>query len=484
MAKVRETRKIIVLPASPDDTGPEHRDTGPEHRDTVPEHHDTGPGGAPAPAPVSPDTSSDAESDDGPPMADTFFSLARENVGPALRYNVPIMTYAVAVAVPALSVYVPLTREVILPVASGNGTLASMSSVHRHGYLEAEGMVLYFQFLFMSLIVVSFIQGHPTTKRYSVIIYVVNFLISSLRTVVRHCGLLYSLNQGMVSLGLAAIFIVVQVPFNFGIVHIVLQKYAADSLWWHMPLCAFCFVMEAVNIVVIKESTSYLHSEFFQWTAPFVFSLTAMFTRRAAEWSAVPLLAAPQMSTMSLALAVFFTRVAQTAVLNDPQQFVILEVFYAVLNITLRVTLYSRTAISSYALSRRCIVRDVPRRPRTQGITTASLITESIFDTGFFIILFLSRFFLLPSSIATTNFILVFCGCIVVQILSNTATFVLVAYYEGIPIEAFSVWWTSFGDFGNRWIYHWVCTMFGLTYLNPIVLNVWDASIRIIVPWK
>ena len=75
--------------------------------------------------------------------------------------------------------------------------------------------------------------------------------------------------------------------------------------------------MELANIIVIKRSTSYLHSELFQWTAPFVFSLTAVFTRRAAEWTVVPLLEASKMSTVSLGLGVLFTRLAQSAVIDD-----------------------------------------------------------------------------------------------------------------------------------------------------------------------
>ena len=63
-----------------------------------------------------PDAFSDAALNDGPPKADTFFALAREQVGPVLRYTAfPILIYAVAVAAPALSVFVVLTREVILP---------------------------------------------------------------------------------------------------------------------------------------------------------------------------------------------------------------------------------------------------------------------------------------------------------------------------------------------------------------------------------
>ena len=57
-----------------------------------------------------------------PPKADTS---PRENVGPALRLIVPILFYAVAVAIPTLCVYVPLTGKVILPVANGNGTFSN-----------------------------------------------------------------------------------------------------------------------------------------------------------------------------------------------------------------------------------------------------------------------------------------------------------------------------------------------------------------------
>ena len=85
--------------------------------------------------PVSPQIlvpPSDAASDDGspkadtffvgPPPPDTFFAFARQHVGPALRCTVPILVYAVAVAAVALIVYIPLIREVDLPVRRGNVT--------------------------------------------------------------------------------------------------------------------------------------------------------------------------------------------------------------------------------------------------------------------------------------------------------------------------------------------------------------------------
>ena len=163
----------------------------------------------------------------------------------------------------------------------------------------------------------------------------------------------------------------------------------------------------------------------------------------------------------------------------------VLEVFYNMLNIVLRTSLYQRHAIFSLcSRSGTFKVRGVQRRPRAQSITTVSNITEAVFDTALFIVLFVSRFLLLPSSITTPNFALVLCGCIVFQMISNAATFLLVAYYEDISIKDFSIAWTSFGDFGHRWIYLWAPAMWAMMYLNLTTLNVWDPSIRNYVPWN
>ena len=124
MASVRETRKIAVEEAFVPALG-----VGLPVEEAIPV------------LPQNPDTVSDAASDDGPPKADTFFTFVREHSGPALRCTVPILIYAVAV--PTLCVHVPLTGNVILPVASGNITLASMSSASAHGYLEADGLIIY-----------------------------------------------------------------------------------------------------------------------------------------------------------------------------------------------------------------------------------------------------------------------------------------------------------------------------------------------------
>ena len=241
-----------------------------------------------------------------------------------------------------------------------------------------------------------------------------------------------------------------------------------------------------VNIVFIKNSTSYLQSELFQWTAPFVLSFTAIFTRRAAEWSVgVPPSEASKMSTVSLGLGPFFTRLAQSALINSWEQVLVLEVFYNMLNIVLRTSLYQRHAIFSLcSRSGTFKVRGVQRRPRAQSITTVSNITEAVFDTALFIVLFVSRFLLLPSSITTTIFIILLCVCIVLQTISSAATFLLVSYYEEIPIKDFSIAWTSFGDFGHRWIYLWSGVMWATTYMGLVTLSVWDPSIRYYVPWK
>ena len=466
MASVRETRKIAVEEAPVPALG----------------------GGLPVEEAIdlqALDAVSVAASDDGHPKADTLSTFVQEQVGPSLRCTVPILLYAVAVAVPTLCVHVPLTGNVILPVASANVTLASMSSASAHGYLEAEGLFTYMQFLFVNVLVLSFIKGQVSTMMwYSV--NIMNVANAFIRSFCWHSGFDYSLNQYMMSLCLAAFFILIQLPLNFGIVHFVLQKYAAGSLCWHIPLCTFCVGIEMVNIVFIKNSTAYLQSELFQWTAPFVLSFTAIFTRRAAEWSVgVPPSEASKMSTVSLGLGPFFTRLAQSALINSWEQVLVLEVFYNMLNIVLRTSLYQRHAIFSLcSRSGTFKVRGVQRRPRAQSITTVSNITEAVFDTALFIVLFVSRFLLLPSSITTTIFIILLCVCIVLQTISSAATFLLVSHYEDISIKDFSIAWTSFGDFGHRWIYLWSGVMWATTYMGLVTLSVWDPSIRYYVPWK
>ena len=140
MANVQGTREIIVRPAFQD-----------ENVNQIEEQPEEEAGA---------DTFSDAASDDGHPKADPFFTFAREHVGPALRRNAPILIFAVTVAAPALSVFVVVTREVLLPAALGNGTLASMSSASRHGYLECTQLHNYFAFLFCSVLVLSCIKEH------------------------------------------------------------------------------------------------------------------------------------------------------------------------------------------------------------------------------------------------------------------------------------------------------------------------------------
>ena len=47
-------------------------------------------------------------------------------------------------------------------------------------------------FLFLNILVLSCIKGHPTTKKYTLIISAVNVVNALIRTIVNHCGLFYS----------------------------------------------------------------------------------------------------------------------------------------------------------------------------------------------------------------------------------------------------------------------------------------------------
>ena len=159
MANVQQIRKIIVqeaLPQIPDTFSDAALDDGHPKADTFFESAREHLGFAlRSKSPIVQDAIPSADfSATGPPKADTFFALAREHVGSALRINAPIVIYAVAVAAPALSVFVPLSREVVLPVASGNETLASMSSARRHQYMESSSASIY-MFMFMNVIVCS-----------------------------------------------------------------------------------------------------------------------------------------------------------------------------------------------------------------------------------------------------------------------------------------------------------------------------------------
>ena len=62
-------------------------------------------------------------------------------------------------------------------------------------------------------------------------------------------------------------------------------------------------------MIIIKNLTFYLQSEIFAWTSPFLFGMTALLTRRAAELSVVPISAASKLSVISIGFCVFFTRI-------------------------------------------------------------------------------------------------------------------------------------------------------------------------------
>jgi len=269
------------------------------------------------------------------------------------------------------------------------------------------------------------------------------------------------------------------VPSFFAVVYWAVHVAAKEpgSKWWHVPKCCLGVILECINAIVIRLLTFYTASAAFQWTSPFVFFLSSLFSRRNAEESVFPIDGASRLNTIAMGMNVYYVRLSQSAEINNPGRVLLLEVFYGVVNIACKVTLYSRHAAwSRYCGTGECSIRHAVRNPRAQAITTTANSVESVWDSHFFVMHFVLRYTLLPSEISLWTLLGYLSFGLTYQTLTNAASFYLVGFVEHIALREFIVPSKSMKEVAWNVLYFSVCSVWASWYLAPLSLTLWSPN--------
>eukprot|EP00759_Apiculatamorpha_spiralis_P050286 PhF_6_TR4547/c0_g1_i4/m.6417 len=106
------------------------------------------------------------------------------------------------------------------------------------------------------------------------------------------------------------------------------ENYPETSKWYHHLFCGSALTLEIAFSVIIVDLPQFVRSEIFQLLSPFIFSLTAMLSRKAAQMSTYSMHTASKVSTASLGFSHIFIRAAHVASQADPTRMVLLELLY------------------------------------------------------------------------------------------------------------------------------------------------------------
>jgi len=279
---------------------------------------------------------------------------------------------------------------------------------------------------------------------------------------------------------LTVAWVLLCVPSFFAVVHWAVHVAAKqpDSKWWHAPQCFLGVMFECINAIVIKSLTFYTSSAAFPWTSPFVLFLSSLINRRNAETSVYPIDGASRLNTVSLTMCVYFVRLSHSSEINNPGKVLLLEVFYGVVNIVCKVTLYSRHAAWSYYCGTgECSIRNAVRNARAQVITTMANSTESVFDSHFFVQHFVLRYMLFPSEISLWTLVGYLSFGLTYQFLTNAATVYLVSFVEHIPLREFIVPSKSMKEVAWNLLYFTMCSVWASWYMAPLALTLWSPKL-------
>ena len=278
---------------------------------------------------------------------------------------------------------------------------------------------------------------------------------------------------------MAIIFFISFFVVDYWAIHLTTKH--PGSKWWHIPFCCLCFCLECVIVIILANSPfGYVQSKWFPWTSPFIFGISSFLTRRAAEIAlGLPLEAASRLSTISLGLGVLFTRFGQSNQIDDVDQVIYLEIYYGVLQMILRASLYSRHAVCSSCSDDpvgTVQFRVAPRNARAQAISSMSNRTECVYDTSSFLTTYTLRYVTLPSKITFGEFVGTTLFCVSFQYLNNIATFLVISYVEMIPLKAFRIPSATLGEIFTAMSYYVIGAIFGPWFFGLVALNLWDST--------
>jgi len=256
------------------------------------------------------------------------------------------------------------------------------------------------------------------------------------------------------------------------LIHIPLTFYSIGrALKQSMFLCWLAYTLEFLNNAVMFYAAAYRASPAFQWTSPFIFVFTSMFSKYAVKQaSSIPPAATQRLLFQSLLFGGFFTRLSQSVVYGNARFAIFLEVYYAVLSLFFRVTLYQRFRFISRLVEVGinkilCWEITAPEPPSERSVHVSSMatISETVYESACFHFFFVLRFITYPPpNMSGIEALGLFFVCKAIQYLNDALTAYVVFKYEGIVLLEYA----SVKKLKSQVFFWWVSLMLVIIFLS------------------
>eukprot|EP00760_Papus_ankaliazontas_P030297 PhM_4_TR472/c1_g1_i5/m.27482 len=210
---------------------------------------------------------------------------------------------------------------------------------------------------------------------------------------------------------------------------------------------------------------------FLTWIAPNAFALTSWMTRNVAHRSNhLTATAGSKLSSVSLGCACILSRAMEVASLGDRRRLVLLEVFYSLVAVVSRLTLYYRHSVVTKMLDGECDLR-ARTDARSRAIFSRSNHTESVYDVAAFTTFMILRKTIEPDVLGDLEFIVTFVLCLSFQVLCHGVTFLLIAYFEQMCVSVMDVGVRGPRYFLRHLLFFCVTTLSGAVMIVPLLLT-------------
>eukprot|EP00759_Apiculatamorpha_spiralis_P057114 PhF_6_TR8454/c0_g1_i2/m.13190 len=125
---------------------------------------------------------------------------------------------------------------------------------------------------------------------------------------------------------------VLSVFSNFWCIHMV-TRHNEGSKRKHSVFAALIVLVDLIYGILVANFADFYQSEYFTWTSPFIFSITAIFSRQVAEVSTYPMSTASRVCSVSMVFNQIFVRGNHTVYLDNIGMMIGFEFFYSFVSI-------------------------------------------------------------------------------------------------------------------------------------------------------
>eukprot|EP00759_Apiculatamorpha_spiralis_P006160 PhF_6_TR13623/c1_g4_i1/m.21821 len=173
------------------------------------------------------------------------------------------------------------------------------------------------------------------------------------------------------------------IPVIFWGVHVA-TRHNDGSKQRHSIMAAAVVSLDIAYGVLVSNLPQFYQSVYFTWTSPFIYSITALLSRKIAEVSTYPKSTAARVCTVSLGFNQIFVRGNHTVYLGNVGMMIGFEFFYSFVSIMTKVTIYYRHALIHKLTAGECKLV-VKTTERGHCISKETNVVDSVFECGVFL---------------------------------------------------------------------------------------------------